>query len=115
MQSSPKRLASSELAPLNSVVGSSGKLFMDPSDFSPSIQTVREDLIAFDSPFLSEPSERKFTEESFETDWNSSIHSDVRGWFAGSLAQALGRIHVLRDQDPWRVTVLEPSAPGNAL
>lgn len=54
----------------------------------------RGDLIAFDSPFISEPA---VTEDDFEKAWHADSSADVRGWFGASLNDTVARLHELED------------------
>lgn len=72
-------------------------------------QASRVDLIAFDSPFMSDPpyTSSSDTEPDFESTWNSLQDSNARGWCEASIDVILRRLQGLQH----RLTVIAADLP----
>ncbi|KAI0723998.1 ARM repeat-containing protein [Cerioporus squamosus] len=74
-------------------------------DEEPSIQAPAADLIALDSPFMSEPAApsiastlSSIAEQDFETTWNALDSSAARGWCESSIDAVLRKLQGLQRQ-----------------
>ncbi|KAJ4468322.1 armadillo-type protein [Lentinula aciculospora] len=122
---SPELLAGGELALAASTVEfenemaifDGDKLFnthaiSEPSD---TVSTAPDDLIAFDSPFILEPSENPQTSGALEPQLNfdkawGGFSAEARGWYGKSIEQLLRRVRVM-DPSELVVSVIEASLP----